>query len=129
MAAARNRADSVFENAKIEGVENKVEVKEGDARALPFDENSFDVVVSNFVVHEMKTRQERKQMMREIARVLKPGGRVALVDLMFTKPCVEDLEEFGVEAARTRDGRISFWVSAILNLGGAKTYHVVGRKR
>ena len=119
----------MLENAKREAVEHKVQVKEGDARALPFADSSFELVVSNFVVHEMKTREERKQMMREIARVLKPGGHVALVDLMFTQQCVFDLEEFGVETTRVLDGRIGFWISAILNFGGAQTYHVVGRKR
>ena len=128
-AITGNRAASVLENAKREGVEDKVQVKEGDARALPFADSSFELVLSNFVVHEMKTREERKQMMREIARVLKPGGHVALVDLMFTQQCVFDLEEFGVETTRVPDGRIGFWISAILNFGGAQTYHVVGRKR
>jgi len=88
----------------------------------------FDVVVSNFVVHELKSRADRQQMMCEVARVLKHGGRVALVDFIFTDECVEDLRKFGVEAERKRDGLFSFWVSAILNLGAIRTYHVVGRK-
>jgi arsenite methyltransferase len=128
-AVSGNRAESVLENAKIEGVAHKVEVKEGDARELPFADEAFDVVLSNFVVHDIKDRAGRERMMREIARVLKPGGRVALVDFIFTDDCVEDLRKFGVETERTRDGFVSFWVSAILNFGAVKTYHVVGRKR
>jgi len=128
-AVSGNRADSVLENALIEGVQNRVEVKEGDARMLPFADGTFDVVVSNFVVHELKDRADREQMMREAARVLKPGGHLALVDFIFTDQCVEDLRKFGVGAERLRDGSsFSFWVSAILNLGAVKTYHVVGRK-
>ena len=127
-AITGNRADSVLENAQIEHVSDRVEVKEGDARALPFANETFDVVVSNFVVHEMKTRQERETMMREIARVLKPGGRVALVDFIFTSECVADLQNYGVKATRVRDGFLSFWISAILNFGAVKTYHLVGRK-
>ena len=42
------------------------------------------MVISNFVVHEMKDRSAREEMMREIARVLRSGGRVALVDFIFT---------------------------------------------
>src|SRR5712692_2886281 len=45
-ALSGNRADSVLENAKREGVQDKVEVKEGDARNLPFAPGTFDVVVS-----------------------------------------------------------------------------------
>jgi arsenite methyltransferase len=123
-----NRADSVLENAQIEHVSDRVEIKEGDARELPFANETFDVVVSNFVVHEMNTRQERETMMREVARVLKPGGRVALVDFIFTSECVVDLRNHGVQAERVRDDRLSFWISAILNFGAVKTYHVVGMK-
>jgi SAM-dependent methyltransferase len=127
-ALSGNRADSVLENATIEGVQDRVQVKEGDARDLPFADSTFDVVVSNFVVHEMKNRLDRELMMRETARVLKPGGRVALVDFIFTDACVGDLRKFGVETERKRDRFISFWVSAILNFGAVQTYHVVGRK-
>jgi ubiquinone/menaquinone biosynthesis C-methylase UbiE len=90
-AVSGNRAESVRENPAREGVGSRVEAKEGDARKLPFDDGSFDVVVSNFVVHELQERGDREQMMREVARVLKPGGRVALVDFIFTDQCVEDL--------------------------------------
>ena len=128
-AVSGNRAASVLENATIEGVENRVEVKEGDARELPFADGTFDVVVSNFVVHDLKNRADRGRMMREIARVLKLGGRVALVDFIFTDECVANLRKFGVETERARDGFVSFWVSAILNFGAVKKYHVVGRKR
>jgi ubiquinone/menaquinone biosynthesis C-methylase UbiE len=127
-AITRNRADSVLDNARIEGVSGKVEVKEGDARALPFADDTFDVVVSNFLVHDMNNRGEREQVMHEIARVLKPNGRVALVDFIFTDQCVDDLRNCGVEAERVRDGFLSFWMSAVLNLGAVRTYHVVGKK-
>lgn len=129
VALTRNRADSVLRNAEVEGVANRVEAKQGDARQLPFADASFDVVVSNYVVHELKTREERQRMMREAARVLKPGGHIALVDFIFTDDCVRDLASFGVEADRVRDGLLSFRISAILNFGAIKTYHVVGKKR
>ena len=128
-ALSGNRSQSVLENARIEGVQNRVEVKESDARNLSFPDSSFDVVVSNFVVHEMKDRSGREKMMQEVARVLKPGGQVALVDFIFTDDCVKDLSKFGVETQRVRDGFFSFWISAILNFGAVKTYHVIGKKR
>ena len=128
-ALSGNRADSVLRNAKIELVADRVEVKQGDARQLPFAEGSFDVVISNFVVHELKSRQDREQMMREVARVLKPGGQVALIDFIFTDDCVKDLTGFGIDVERLREGFLSFWISAILNFGALRTYHVIGKKR
>ena len=127
-AMSGNTPQSVLENSKIEGVADRVEVKEGDARKLPFPDESFDAVISNFVLHEMKTRDDCKQIVREIARVLKPGGHIGLVDFIFTEECVQDRGRSGVTASRRRDGPLSFWVSAILNFGAVRTYRVVGHK-
>ena len=127
-ALSGNRPSSVLNNASIEGVGGRVTVSAGDARALPFADGSFDVCVSNFVVHELRTRPERQQMIRELSRVVKPGGHVALVDFIFTDDCVDDLRAFGLEAARERDSFLSFWISAITNFGAVRTYHVIGTK-
>jgi ubiquinone/menaquinone biosynthesis C-methylase UbiE len=123
-----NQPESVLENARREGVPGRVSVERGDARHLPFADGSFDVVVSNFVLHEMKSRDERASMIREIARVLKPGGRVALVDFIFTAECVETLTKSGVPSQRFRDPTPSFWFSVVLNAGMVRTYHVLGTK-
>jgi ubiquinone/menaquinone biosynthesis C-methylase UbiE len=75
-AITGNQSNSVLQNAQIEQVSDRVESKQGDARNLPFPDAVVDAVVSNFVVHELRTPAERQQMMREIARMLKPGGHV-----------------------------------------------------
>jgi len=59
-------------NAKIANFE--IDFREGDAEALPFDEGRFDVVVSQFG-HMFAPRPD--VVMREMLRVLKPGGTVA----------------------------------------------------
>jgi arsenite methyltransferase len=128
-AITGNRAAAVLQNAWREGVSDRAEAKAGDARQLPFPDNSFDVVVSNFVVHEMNTAAERQKMMQEMVRVLKPGGRLALVDFIFTGECVRVLQHGGMDdAKRLRVGTISFWISAILNFGACQTYQVIGSK-
>jgi SAM-dependent methyltransferase len=129
-ALTGNRPEGALDNARLEGVLDRVEIKEGDVRQLPFADASFDVAVSNFVVHEVNNRAEREQMLREIVRVLKPGARLALVDFIFTEECVEVLRKIGItDARRTRVGTFfSFWLSAVLNFGLVQTYQITGSK-
>jgi ubiquinone/menaquinone biosynthesis C-methylase UbiE len=129
-ALTGNRPEAVLDNARLEGVLDRVEVNEGDVRQLPFGDNSFDVAVSNFVLHEVNNRAEREQMLREIVRVLKPGGRLALVDFIFTGECVRVLQGIGIaDVKRVRVGSFfAFWLGAVLNFGLVQTYRVTARK-
>jgi SAM-dependent methyltransferase len=128
-ALSGNRPESVLENARREGVSDRVETKEGDAKQLPFEDSAFDVILSNFVLHELNSALEREQMLREMTRVLKPGGRLALVDFIFTGECVRVLRSLGLaDATRCRRGTFSFWCNAILHFGLVQTYFVIGRK-
>src|SRR5262249_818527 len=58
-----------------EGLEGVVEFREGSAEALPLPENSFDGVMAGTVIQ----RVDADRMLREMVRVTKPGGRVAVV--------------------------------------------------
>ncbi|HEY6371677.1 MAG TPA: class I SAM-dependent methyltransferase [Candidatus Sulfotelmatobacter sp.] len=127
-AITGNRPNSALENAMLEGVRDRVEVKEADARKLPFPDGAFDIVVSNFVLHEVTTDADREKMVQEIARVLKPGGYVALRDFIFTDTCLHTLRQNGVDAKRARVGSLRYWLGAILNFGFFRLYHVTGRK-
>ena len=76
-----NSPESALENARREGVADRVEVKTADMRRLPFADNSFDVVVSRAAIHNLYQPDERAQAIREIARVLKPGGQAVIDDI------------------------------------------------
>jgi hypothetical protein len=54
---------------------------------------------------------------------------IMTIEMSSTDDCVGDLSKFGVESRRVRDGFLSFWISAILNFGAVKRYHVIGKKR
>lgn len=128
MAITGNQSSAVLDNAAAEAVADRVRIQNADAQNLPFPDESFDIVVSNFVLHEIDTVSGRAKMVAEIARVLKPGGCVALRDFIFTDVCVAELSRRSVPATRRRVGGLGFWVGAILNFGFFRLYHVTGRK-
>jgi SAM-dependent methyltransferase len=75
------------------GLDN-VEFRLGEIEHLPLADNSVDVVISNCVIN---LSPDKAQVWREIARVLKPGGRVAVSDLALFKPLPRGVREM-VEA-------------------------------
>ena len=68
------------DNAKAEGVTN-VRFEEGNAIRLPFEDESFDAVTSNYVYHNISGHDKQKLLL-ETLRVLKKGGTFAIHDLM-----------------------------------------------
>ena len=67
-------------NAVAEGVRDRVELADADARDLPFAAASFDVVVSSLAISNIRDADGRAQALREAVRVLRPGGRLRIVD-------------------------------------------------
>ncbi len=63
-----------------------VEFRLGEIEHLPVADNSVDVVLSNCVIN---LSPDKPQVWREIARVLKPGGRVSVSDIALLKPLPE----------------------------------------
>jgi SAM-dependent methyltransferase len=128
-ALSGNSPEAVLRNVAIEGVSDRVELKKGDVRELPFEAESFDVVVSNFVLHEMNTPADRRRMLEEMARVLRPGGRLALIDFIFTAECVRILRHAGLaDARRLRLGGFGSRVATVLMLGTFQLHAVTATK-
>jgi ubiquinone/menaquinone biosynthesis C-methylase UbiE len=75
------------------GLDN-VEFRLGEIEHLPVPDASVDVIISNCVLN---LSPDKPQVWREIARVLKPGGRVAVSDMALLRPLPEDVRKL-VEA-------------------------------
>lgn len=67
-----------------------VDVREGDATALPVDSESVDVVISNGVLNLVP---EKQAAIAEIRRILKPGGRVQIADIVLGTELSEEARQ------------------------------------
>lgn len=82
------------------------EYVEGLAEELPFANEAFDLVQTSVALHEM-TPQQLNQILQEVYRVLRPGGRFACIDLhqpvnpIFTPGLALFMTLFETETART----------------------------
>ena len=82
------------ENARLAGVEEQVRFQKGDAAALDMPDSSFDAVVSNLTFHEVKTVPQKRELVKEALRVLRPGGRFAFLDMFYDSKYYGDVSEF-----------------------------------
>jgi ubiquinone/menaquinone biosynthesis C-methylase UbiE len=69
-------------HASREQVEERVHFESGDVAHLPYPDDSFDVVVSTISMHHWV---ELDQPLRDLYRVLRPGGRLWIYDFRFVK--------------------------------------------
>jgi ubiquinone/menaquinone biosynthesis C-methylase UbiE len=103
--------------ASARGLAN-ISYVEGDAQALPFEDASFDVVACRHAPHHFPKVQEA---VREWARVLKPGGKLLLVDSTSPEESDADTVLHEIESLRdpshARNHRISEW-QTYLNAAG-----------
>jgi len=122
-----NNAAGTLRNAMIEGVADKVEVHTGDARKLPFPDASFDVVLSSMALHNIYNAGERQTALREIARVLAPGGRVLIVDVRHTSKYAATLRDAGLTDARCVQGVFSYLLT-LITFGSVRWGYVIGSR-
>ena len=77
-------AQSVCEdNALRAGVAERVSFQQGTAAQLPYADAVFAAVTSNLTFHEVKSEPQKVLLISEALRVVRPGGRFALIDLFY----------------------------------------------
>ena len=78
-------------NAAIERVDQRITFQRGTASDLPFDDETFDVVVSNYAFHEVRDAKDKREVIREALRVLRQGGWFWLQDVFLDKGIYGDI--------------------------------------
>lgn len=103
MEIVGNSPERAYQNAKIEGMSEKVEFKYGDVVDIPFSDNYFDIVTAQSVLNNLHGKASKSKALTEIHRVLRPRGKFVMLEplrnlrgfLMFTP--------FGFWALLTKD--------------------------
>ena len=67
-------------NAELENVLQSVEILKENILKTNFENDCFDVIVSNVCLHNLYKTTERKQACNEIHRILKPNGKAIISD-------------------------------------------------
>ena len=104
-----NSAEATRRNAIAEGVADRVELHTGDMTALPFEDNSFDLIVSSLAIHNISGSAGREKAIDEAVRVLRPGGRLLIADIRGTRQHQAQLAKIGMSDVTRRRLGWQFW--------------------
>jgi ubiquinone/menaquinone biosynthesis C-methylase UbiE len=104
-----NDIEATRRNAAAEGVADRVEVHTADMTSLPFEDSSFDLVLSSIAIHNVKGWIGQEKAIKEAVRVLRPGGRLVIADIFSTGKYREWLDRLGMVGVTRRDLGWRMW--------------------
>jgi SAM-dependent methyltransferase len=104
-----NSSDTTRRNAVTEGLADRVELHTGDLTALPFPDATFDLVLSGLAIHNIPDADARRTAVDEAVRVLRPGGRLLIVDIVHVADYAERLRELGLDGVQRRGLGPRYW--------------------
>lgn len=110
----------VAQEAALRGLA-ALETRAGAAEVLPFESELFDVVVTRFSAHHWA---DVPKAMAQCARVLRPGGKLVVIDVVAPEPPLLDTSlqvvEFLRDGSHVRDYRVSEWAAMQKGAGFAE---------
>jgi arsenite methyltransferase len=107
MDQSDNSRKATLRNAALEGVAQRVSVHDGDMRKMPFADHSFDGTVAHFAIHNVRSREGRREAIREIVRTLNQGGQVAISDIFSIDLYADELRKS--DMIDVEISGLSFW--------------------
>ena len=114
---------SCIDNAKSESVDKQIVFKQASASSLPYNVNTFDLAISNFVFHEVNDTKNKKDLIKEALRVLKPGGCFVFQDLFLSSfyygnidDLINEIKSLGIKDVKFVDTSKSTFIPKALRL-------------
>lgn len=98
-----NSMRATLANAEAEGVADRIELNTRDMTDLQFADASFDLVVSSLAIHNLPGNAARLAAIDEAVRVVRPGGRIVLADIGFTRLYATRLRQRGMANVKRTD--------------------------
>jgi ubiquinone/menaquinone biosynthesis C-methylase UbiE len=111
----------VAQAAETRGLEQVIDTRVGAAEVLPFEANTFDLIVTRYSAHHWASVP---RALAECARVIAPGGRMVAIDVIAPETPLLDTSlqviEFLRDASHVRDYRASEWMTMYQAAGFGK---------
>ena len=111
---AQDMVHTATHHTRQSGFEDRVRFRLGDSQHLPFDTNSFDVVINECAVG---IPDDSQKVLDEMARVVKPGGVVAIHESTWQVTLPEDEKMEFSERYGTTPREVGDWVAMLTNAG------------
>lgn len=122
-----NRPESTLENARREGVADRVSVQTADMREIPFADGTFDVVVSCAAIHNIYTAAGRAAAISEISRVLKSGGHAIIDDIRHGREYARVFQRHGCSVRQVGSAAAALFLG-LMTFGSLRPATLVVRK-
>jgi ubiquinone/menaquinone biosynthesis C-methylase UbiE len=123
-----NRPEATLENARREDVEARVDIRTADMRDMPFADGAFDVVVSRAAIHNLYAASDRAKAIREVARVLKPGGHALIEDIRHGREYVAVFAQSGCGDIRQVGSKVVALLTTLVTFGSLRPVTLLVRK-
>lgn len=123
-----NTPVGALQNASLEGVAERVSVQTADMRSLPFPDQTFDIALTHWAVHNLKREADREVALAEVFRVLRSGGQFVLADIEHRDAYSRDLDRLGFVDRRVVFSPVKDAVLRLITFGSFRPACIFARK-